>query len=77
MDREAGEDVGELTTGVDVVEFAGLDQRLDLRLQGGERYGVSAASVSLWRALDSERGDVRPRSASGAAGPGGPTPTMS
>ena len=29
--------------------------------QAGERFGVSAASVSRWRALEREQGDARPR----------------
>jgi len=29
--------------------------------QAGERFGVSAASVSRWRALDRERGEARAR----------------
>lgn len=29
--------------------------------QVGERFGVSAASVSRWRTLERERGDARPR----------------
>jgi transposase len=29
--------------------------------QVGERFGVSAASVSRWRALERERGEARPR----------------
>jgi transposase len=29
--------------------------------QAGERFGVSAASVSRWRALERERGEARPR----------------
>jgi transposase len=29
--------------------------------QAGERFGVSAASVSRWRALERDRGDARPR----------------
>jgi transposase len=35
---------------------AGLSHR-----QAGERFGVSAASVSRWRALAREQGDARPR----------------
>ena len=31
----------------------------------GERFGVSAASVSRWRALEREQGDVRARPAGG------------
>ena len=31
----------------------------------GERFGVSAASVSRWRALEREQGDARPRSMGG------------
>lgn len=27
----------------------------------GERFGVSAAGVNRWRALEHEQGDVRPR----------------
>ena len=33
--------------------------------QAGERFGVSAASVSRWRALERERGEARPRSQGG------------
>jgi transposase len=33
--------------------------------QAGERFGVSAASVSRWRALEREQGDARPRSMGG------------
>ena len=29
--------------------------------QAGERFGVSAASVSRWRVLEREQGDARPR----------------
>ena len=29
--------------------------------QAGERFGVSAASVSRWRALEREQGDTRPK----------------
>lgn len=29
--------------------------------EAGERFGVSAASVSRWRALEREQGDARPR----------------
>jgi transposase len=29
--------------------------------QAGERFGVSAASVSRWRALERERGDAKPK----------------
>ena len=35
---------------------AGLSHR-----QAGERFGVSAASVSRWRALEREQGDPKPR----------------
>ena len=35
---------------------SGLSQR-----QAGERFGVSAASVSRWRALEREQGDARPK----------------
>jgi transposase len=35
---------------------SGLNHR-----QAGERFGVSAASVSRWRALQRERGDARPK----------------
>lgn len=33
--------------------------------QAAERFGVSAASVSRWRALAREQGDVRPRALGG------------
>jgi transposase len=33
--------------------------------QAGERFGVSAASVSRWRALERERGEARARSQGG------------
>lgn len=33
--------------------------------QAGERFGVSAASVSRWRALAREQGDARPRALGG------------
>lgn len=33
--------------------------------EAAERFGVSAASVSRWRALEREQGDVRPRALGG------------
>jgi transposase len=33
--------------------------------QAGERFGVSAASVSRWRALEREQGDPRPKALGG------------
>jgi len=33
--------------------------------QAGERFGVSASSVSRWRALERERGDARPKALGG------------
>ena len=40
--------------------LAAVAQGLSHR-QMGERFGVSAASVSRWRALERERGEARPR----------------
>lgn len=39
---------------------AGLSHR-----QAGERFGVSAASVSRWRAIERSQGDARPKSLGG------------
>jgi transposase len=39
---------------------AGLSHR-----QAGERFGVSAASVSRWRAIERSRGDARPKALGG------------
>ena len=33
--------------------------------QAGERFGVSAASVSRWRALERQQGDARPKALGG------------
>jgi transposase len=44
--------------------LASVAQGLSHR-QAGERFGVSAASVSRWRALERERGEARPRSQGG------------
>jgi transposase len=44
--------------------LAAVAQGLSHR-QAGERFGVSAASVSRWRALERERGEARPGSQGG------------
>jgi transposase len=44
--------------------LAAVAQGLSHR-QAGERFGVSAASVSRWRALERERGEAGPRSQGG------------
>jgi transposase len=44
--------------------LAAVAQGLSHR-QAGERFGVSAASVSRWRAREREQGDVRPKALGG------------
>lgn len=44
--------------------LAAVAQGLSHR-QAGERFGVSAASVSRWRALEREHGDARPKALGG------------
>ena len=46
----------DLRTRVVAAVAGGLNHR-----QAGERFGVSAASVSRWRALEREQGDVCPK----------------
>lgn len=46
----------DLRTRVLAAVAGGLSHR-----QAGERFGVSAASVSRWRAREREQGDARPK----------------
>jgi len=50
----------DLRTRVLAAVASGLSHR-----QAGERFGVSAASVSGWRAREREQGDPRPKSLGG------------
>lgn len=50
----------DLRTHVLAAVAGGLSHR-----QAGERFGVSAASVSRWRAREREQGDARPKALGG------------